>query len=153
MLSHSAYIHCPIRPYVRVFSISLGNEGGLASSKTLVNAREHVKRILSKILHRGYLYDNPTSILVKCWTWPNVLKRNTHARLVSSTFTFDHIRCRFYPSSHKVSHSSSSHYSRSSTGKHHHHIARDHLLTISIIITWMNEFQHPLEKNQCGPLG
>ena len=41
-----------------------------------------------------------------------LLKRNTHVRLVSSTFTFDHIRCRFHPSSIAVSHSSSSHYPR-----------------------------------------
>ena len=66
--------------------------------------------------------------------------RNTHARLVSSTFTFDRIRRRFHPSSNTVAHSSSSHCPHSSTGKqhhqlpvviycnHHHHISCAHLL-------------------------
>ena len=74
-----------------------------------------------------------------------LLKRKPHVRLVSSTFTFHHIRCRFQSSSNTVSHSSSSHYPHSSTGKHHRHIDRDHLLTIIItfpaIIYW-NNFVH-----------
>jgi hypothetical protein len=69
-----------------------------------------------------------------------LLKRNTHARLVSSAFTFDRIRRRFHPSSNTVARSSSSHCPHSSTGKqhhqltvviycnHHHHISCAHLL-------------------------
>ncbi len=50
----------------------------------------------------------------------DILKRNTHERLVSSTFTFDRIRCRFHPSSNTVALSSSSH-------------SHSHLLTNNII--------------------
>ena len=42
-----------------------------------------------------------------------ILKGNTHAKLVSSTFTFDRFRCCFHPSWNTVLRFSSSHYTTS----------------------------------------
>jgi hypothetical protein len=70
--SYSTLVSCARRPSKMA---SCSSSPCLVSCSIFVqdpSSKEHVKRTLSKILHRGYLYDNTTSILVKCWTWLNM---------------------------------------------------------------------------------